>query len=75
MAHIDGNTFANELFGTRYSDTIHPGRGNDTVHGYGGNDRIDDAGHGSTGSGGNDTFYGGDDVDTGESAAGILPGA
>lgn len=64
MAHIDGNTFSNRIFGTNFYDTIHPGAGNDTVYGEDGNDLIDDFGHESTGSGGDDFFYGGSGADT-----------
>lgn len=64
MAHIDGNTFANRILGTSLNDTIHPGAGNDTVYGGNGNDLIDDLGHASTGSGGDDFFYGGAGADT-----------
>jgi Ca2+-binding RTX toxin-like protein len=64
VAHIDGNTASNTIFGTGAGDTIHPGAGNDLVYAGGGNDLIDDIGHGATGSGGHDDFYGeaGNDV-------------
>ena len=64
MAHIDGNTFANQILGTSLADIIHPGAGNDSVYGGGGNDLIDDLGHTSTGSGGDDSFFGGAGADT-----------
>lgn len=64
MAHIDGNFLANRILGTSYADTIHPGARNDTVYGGGGNDLIDDLGHSSTGSGGDDYFAGGAGSDT-----------
>ena len=64
MAHIDGNGVGNRIFGTSLADIIHPGAGNDTVYGGGGNDLIDDFGHASTSSGGDDWFFGGAGADT-----------